>query len=338
MAQSQEMIYHRGPEMKALVNSLVPRLKADFNADHLFLVSGSGSAGIEMGFACLAKPTDKALVLTNGTFGDKLASCSKVYCETQVEKVPLGKGWSLERAKGYIDSASANGATVFATVYNETSTGVLNDARSICRYAKSKGMITLLDAVSAWAAAPLDIKDYCVDFTATGSQKAMGAAPGMAIVACNSEAMAMAESLPARTSYLDMKKFRKEMETSQTPTTPAVSVLFSMKAALDLIEGRGGFSAHRQRHAAAAERSRKFVQEIGFSVFSETGFHSPTITGFILENADDFRKRLREKHNLVTARDFGELKGKFFRICHIGNFTDADLDYAFDAIRKELGK
>ncbi|HIH19319.1 TPA: alanine--glyoxylate aminotransferase family protein [Candidatus Micrarchaeota archaeon] len=335
LSLSQEMIYHRGPEIKALIGNIVPRLKKDFNADHVFLVTGSGTAGIEMAFACLTKPNDKSLVIANGTFGDKLASCSKVYCSTQVEKQPLGKGWSLERAKDAIDRS---GAQIFAMVYNETSTGVLNDARAICSYAKSKGMVTILDAVSGWGAAPLDIKEFRVDFAATGSQKAMGAAPGMGIVAFTEEAMKRAESITARSFYLDMKKYKKDMENSQTPYTPAVSAIFSIKAALDYIDSRGGWEAHRARHGAAAEKSRKFVESMGYKVFAEPGFYSPTITGFILENADEIRKQLREKYQLVTARDFGELQGKFFRICHIGNFEDKDLEYAFDAIRKVLGK
>lgn len=335
MAQSQEMIYHRGPEIKVLIGSIVQRIKKDFNADYVFLVTGSGTAGIEMGFANLTKPNDKALVLANGVFGDKLASCSKVYCSTQVEKLELGKGWSLERAKELIDKS---GAQIFAMVYNETSTGVLNDARAICKYAKSKGMVTILDAVSGWGAAPLDIKEFGVDFAATGSQKAMGAAPGMGIVALTEETMKRAESITARSFYLDMKKYKKDMENSQTPYTPAVSVLFSIKAALDYIDSKGGFEAHRKKHEKAAEKSRKFVESMGYKVFAEPGFYSPTITGFILENADAIRKELREKYQLVTARDFGELQGKFFRVCHIGNFDDAHLDASFDAIRKVLGK
>jgi len=335
MAQSQEMIYHRGAEIKALIGSIVPRLKKDFNSDHIFLIGGSGTAAIEMGFACLAKPTDKVLVLANGTFGDKLASCSKVYCTTQVEKLPLGKGWSLERARDIIDKS---GAQVFAMVYNETSTGVLNNAQEICRYAKSKGMITILDAVSAWGAAPLDIKEFGVDFTATGSQKAMGAAPGIAIAAFTDEMMKRAEGITARSFYLDMKKYKKDMDSFQTPTTPPVSILFSIKAAMDYIDSKGGWDAHRKKHEAAAEKSRKFVESMGYPLFAEAGFYSPTITGFILENADAIRKQLKEQHQLVTARDFGELQGKFFRICHIGNFDDAHLDYAFAAIKKVLGK
>jgi aspartate aminotransferase-like enzyme len=288
-----------------------------------------------MAYACLTKPTDKSLVIANGTFGDKLASMSKVYCSTQVEKQPLGRGWSLERAKAAIDNS---GAQIFGMVYNETSTGVLNDAKAICKYAKSKGMVTILDSVSAWAAAPLDIKEFGVDFAATGSQKALGAAPGMAIVAFTDEMMKRAEGITARSFYLDMKKYQKDMANSQTPTTPAVSVLFSMQAAVEYINGKGGFESHRKKHSAAAEKSRKFVESMGYKVFAEPGFYSPTITGFLLENADDIRKQLREKYQLVTARDFGELQGKFFRVCHIGNFDDAHLDYAFDCIKKVLNK
>lgn len=337
-SQAQEMIYHRGPEIKAIISDIVPRLKKDFNSDHVFLVTGSGTAAIEMGFACVAKPGDKALVLANGTFGDKLVACSKIYCSTASATMPLGKGWSLERAREHIDRAAAEGATIFAMVYNETSTGVLNDAGAICKYAKGKGMITIVDAVSAWAAAPLDIKAMGIDFAATGSQKAMGAAPGMAIAAFTEEMMKRVEGIPARTFYLDMKKYKKDMDGWQTPTTPAVSVLYSVKAAMDYIDSKGGFDAHRDKHQKAAEKSREFVKSMGYPLFAEEGFYSPTITGFILEGADDIRKKLREEYRLVTARDFGELKGRFFRICHIGNFDDAHLDYAFGCIRKVLGK
>ena len=338
LAQSQDMIYHRGPEIKALISDIVPSLKKDFNADHVFIIGGSGTAGIEMGWACLTKPGDKALVLANGTFGDKLVSCAKIYASVTSATVPLGKGWSLERAKPHIDAAAAAGTTIFGMVYNETSTGVLNDVESICQYAKSKGMITLVDAVSAWGAAPLDIKSFGIDFTATGSQKAMGAAPGVAIVAFTDEMMKRAEGIPARSFYLDMKKFKKDMDGWQTPTTPPCSVLFSVKAAMDYIDAKGGWDAHRAMHAKAAEKSRAFVKSMGYPLFAEEGFYSPTITGFILDDADGIRKRLRDEHQLVTARDFGDLKGKFFRICHIGNFDDAHLDYAFAAIRKVLGK
>lgn len=336
LAQSKEMIYHRGPEIKVLVGGIVEAMKKDFNADYVFLVTGSGTSALEMAYACLTKQTDKSLVLANGTFGDKLGALSKVYCaNTQIEKQPLGKGWNLERAKEIIDSSNAQ---IFGMVYNETSTGVLNDAKSICKYAKSKGMITILDAVSAWGAAPLDIKEFGVDFTATGSQKALGAAPGIAFAAFTNEMMARAESIPARSFYLDMKKFKKDGANNQTPTTPAVSTLFSVQAAIEYINSKGGFEAHRKRHQEAAAKAREFVKSIGYQVFSEEGFRSPTITGFILEGADDIRKKLREEHKLVTARDFGELQGKFFRICHIGNFDDAHMQYGYGCIRKVLNK
>ncbi|VVB58250.1 2-aminoethylphosphonate--pyruvate transaminase [Candidatus Anstonella stagnisolia] len=334
-AEGKEMIYHRGSEMKELMKDVATKLKADFASDNFFVVTGSGTAGIEMCVANCVKPEEKILVLSNGTFGDKLASCADIYGSVQKVSQPLGKGWNLERAKEAIDNS---GATVLAMVYNETSTGVLNDAKGICKYAKSKGMLTIVDAVSAWAAAPLNCRDFGIDAVATGSQKAIGCPPGLSFVGMSSEAISKAEAGKPRSFYFDVRKYKKEMETFQTPTTPAVSLLYAVQAALELIERKGGLDAHRKRHLEGAAYSREFVKSLGKEVFSENGFYSPTITGFILENADDIRKRLKDKYGLVTARDFGELKGRFFRVCHIGHFTKEELDIAFGYIREVLQK
>lgn len=334
-AEAKEMIYHRGSEMKELMKDVAGKLKADFNADNFYVVSGSGTAGIEMCIANCIKPGEKTLILSNGTFGDKLASCAQIYANVQKVSQPLGKGWSLERAKEAIDNSDA---CVLGMVYNETSTGVLNDAKGICNYAKKKGMLTIVDAVSAWGAAPLNCHEFGIDAVATGSQKAIGCPPGLSFVAMSGEAVAKAESHPPRTFYFDVRKYKKEMETFQTPTTPAVSLLYAVQAGIGIIERKGGFDAHRKRHEEGAAHSREFVKSIGKEIFAESGFYSPTITGFILENADEARKTLKEKYGLVTARDFGELKGRFFRVCHIGHFTKEELDIAFGYIREVLGK
>ncbi|MBS3068791.1 alanine--glyoxylate aminotransferase family protein [Candidatus Micrarchaeota archaeon] len=334
-AQAKEMIYHRGPEMKELLKDVATKLKADFNAENFYIVTGSGTAGIEMCVANCVKPQENVLVLSNGTFGDKLANCAEIYGKVQKVSQPLGKGWSLERAKEAIDNSNA---TVLAMVYNETSTGVLNDAKGICNYAKKKGMLTIVDAVSAWAAAPLDCREFGIDAVASGSQKAIGCPPGLSFVAMGNEAVEKAQSHAARTFYLDVRKYKKEMETFQTPTTPAVSLLYAVQAALGVIEKKGGFAAHRKRHEEGAAYSREFVKSLEREVFAQSGFYSPTITGFILENADEVRKTLKEKYGLVTARDFGELRGRFFRVCHIGHFTKEELDVAFGYIREVLGK
>lgn len=334
-AQAKEMIYHRGLEMKELMGGVATKLKADFASDNFFVVTGSGTAGIEMCVANCVAPSENVLVLSNGTFGDKLASCAQIYGNVQKVSQPLGKGWNLERAKEAIDNSNA---TVLAMVYNETSTGVLNDAKGICNYAKKKGMLTIVDAVSAWAAAPLNCREFGIDAVASGSQKAIGCPPGLSFVGMSAEALSKAESHPPRSFYLDARKYKKEMETFQTPTTPAVSLLYAVQEALGLIEKKGGLDAHRKRHEDGAAYSREFVRSLGKEVFAESGFYSPTITGFILENADEIRKQLKEKYDLVTARDFGELRGRFFRVCHIGHFTKEELEIAFGYIREVLSK
>jgi aspartate aminotransferase-like enzyme len=330
-ASAKEMIYHRGAEIQELIKDLVARMKPAFGAEDVFMLPGSGTNAIEMCLANCCVKGEKALVLANGEFGNRLGEMAAYYSNAQIEKVALGKGWDLERAKAAIDNS---GAQVFAMVYNETSTGVGNHVPEICRYAKSKGMYTIVDSVSAWGAYPLNMEQMGIDFCATASQKALACPPGVGIFAAGKAGKERAMSMKCPVSILDYKAYAKSMEKFQTPWTPPVSLFFAIQESLKMIEERGGMDAHIKHHMEGAEYSRKFVKSVGKEVFAEEGFYSNTITGFILENADEIRKKLKSEYGLVTARDFGELKGKFFRVCHLGHFEIADLERAFELIRK----
>jgi aspartate aminotransferase-like enzyme len=334
-AQSREMIYHRGAEVETLMRYIVDNMKPGFGCEDLFLVSGSGTNAIEMCLANCCKKDEKILVLSNGEFGNRLAEAASLYSTVQQEKQPVGKGWDLERAKAAMDSS---GAQVFAMVYNETSTGVGNHVGEICKYAKSKGMLTIVDAVSAWGAYEFDMPKMGIDFAATASQKALSCPPGLGFFAAGKEGAERAASMKCPVDILDYKKFKKSMEKYQTPWTPPISTMFAVQESLRMIAEKGGLGAHIKSHEEAATLSREFVvKELGKKVFAEEGFYSNTITGFILENADDYRKKLREKHKLVTARDFGELKGKFFRICHLGHIETDELKLALSYIKDVVG-
>ncbi len=330
-AQAREMIYHRGAEVEALIKGIVDGMLPGFNCEDLFLISGSGTNAIEMCLANCCKKEEKILVFSNGEFGNRLAEMASLYSTMQQEKLPVGKGWSLERAKAAIDSSDAQ---ALAMVYNETSTGVGNRVGEICKYAKSKGMLTIVDAVSAWGAYEFDMQKMGIDFAATASQKALACPPGLGFFAASKAGQERAVSLKCPVDILDYRKFKKSMEKFQTPWTPPISTMFAVQESLKMIAEKGGLDAHIKSHMEAAALAREFVEkELGREVFAEKGFYSNTITGFILEGADDYRKKLRERHNLVTARDFGDVKGKFFRICHLGHIDVAQLKVALSYIK-----
>src|SRR5574337_338299 len=137
-AQTKEMITHRSGDFTKLYSDLVTRLRGYLSAEEAYVLTGSGALGLETLIMNLCEKKDKVVCFHNGEFGEHLATTVKVHAEALEHKLDGGQGWSLERAKAHIDGS---GARALAMVYNETSMGVRNAVREICRYAKSKGML-----------------------------------------------------------------------------------------------------------------------------------------------------------------------------------------------------
>jgi aspartate aminotransferase-like enzyme len=343
MAQSQEMISHREGRWSNLYSGLAERFRKYANAEESYLVTGSGTLGIEMNILNCVRRNERMVTLSNGEFGKRFAEICRVYCDNVEEhKTEIGKGWNIERAKAIIDNATSaakgtDAANVFGMVYNETSNGTLNDIRGICLYAKKKGMRTIIDGVSAWPATELDLKAMGIDFFSTGSQKAIASAPGITMLAISREGAEFNEKRadPIPSFYMNMKKYRKFMvEKKQTPFTPAVSLYFALKAAFDHLDGEGGPKGCGQRHAKASEFTQKWAERNGMAVVAEPGFRSYTITALWTERAKDIKKQMREKYDIEIATGMGETKEKMVRICHIGNFTQQELEKVLECVGK----
>ncbi|VVB66744.1 2-aminoethylphosphonate--pyruvate transaminase [Candidatus Gugararchaeum adminiculabundum] len=337
VAQANEMISHRCKEFDELHMWIINNLKKNFNAEEAYVITGSGSLGVETIICNAVNKQETMLCLTNGDFGDRFAKVAGIYAGKVItETLPWNQGWNLERAKPKIDAAHAAGAKVFGMVYNETSTGVTNKAGEICKYAKSKGMLTVIDAVSAWAGIELDMKAMAIDFTTTGSQKAIAAPPGLAMIGVSADGVKKYSSQIPPTYYNNMNTMKKFMEKKQTPYTPAVSLFFGLKAALERMERDGGYSANVKRHAEAAQYAREQAQKLGLKLFAEDGFRSNTVLAIETDKYDLIFKTLRDKYNIHIGGGQGQLKGKVIRPCHIGNFKKQDLDLLFAALREIL--
>ena len=338
-AQAAEMISHREQRWNVLHMDLVERFKKYTNAHEAYLVTGSGTLGIEMNILNCVRYDDKMLCLANGEFGKRFAEIARVYCKNVEEhKLDVGKGWDSEKCRAIIDSSNAQ---VFGMVYNETSNGTLNKITEICRYAKKKGMRTIIDGVSAWPASSVDMKVMCIDFFSTGSKKAIAAPPGIAMIGVSEEGAEFNEirSDVIPSYYMNMKKHRKFIaEKKQTPYTPAVSLYFALKAAFDHMDKEGGPKASEARHKKAAEHTHKWADRHGLKIVAEQGFRSNTITAIWADNAKDIKKQMREKFDIEIETGMGEYKEKMFRICHIGNFTMEELEKVLNCIGEVLEK
>ncbi|MFH1222251.1 MAG: aminotransferase class V-fold PLP-dependent enzyme, partial [Candidatus Micrarchaeota archaeon] len=158
-AQTKEMITHRSKDFTALYSDLCTRLKGYFNAEEAYVITGSGALGLETLVLNLCKKNEKAVCFPNGEFGEYCATTVGIYTNAIVHKHEKPEGWNLERAKAAIDASDAQ---VLAMVYNETGYGVCNHVKEICKYAKSKDMITIIDGISAWPGTEFDMKEFHV--------------------------------------------------------------------------------------------------------------------------------------------------------------------------------
>ncbi len=337
-AQCKEMITHRSGEFTKLYGDIVPRLKKYLNAEEAYVITGSGALGLETLILNLCEKDDKVLCLPNGEFGDHQATTVKVYANAIVQRLDDGKGWNLERAKQHIDSS---GAKILAMVYNETSMGVRNHIKEICAYAKSKGMLTIIDGISAWPGTEFDMKAFNADAFVTASQKGIAAPPGMALIGLSREAVeryTKRQYIPSY--YCDLRRHKKRYEQDQqTPNTPAITLFWSLQKAFDVLDAKGGIPSSVKRHADAAAHVRKRIVAMGFPLTAEKGFESNTVTGFVCKDAEQaktIKSRLASEYQIKIVGSRGKFKENGLRIAHMGNFEMKDLDACLDAIEKMI--
>jgi aspartate aminotransferase-like enzyme len=336
-AQTKEMITHRSGDFTKLYSDLVTRLRGYFQAQEAYVITGSGALGLETLILNLLEKNDKVLCFPNGEFGEHLCTTSGVFASPIITKQEEGKGWNLERAKGVIDANSD--ARAVAMVYNETSMGVRNHIREICQYAKSKGMLTIIDGISAWPGTDFNMKDFHADAFVTGSQKGIAAPPGMALIGLSSDAVGVYSRRTSIPSYYsDLRRHKKRYEQDQqTPNTPAITLFWALQKAFDVLDSKGGLPGAVKRHADASAHTRKRLTDMGFSLIAEKGFESNTVTGFVAKDAEQaktIKSKLASDYNIKIVGSRGKFKDTGLRIAHMGNFDMKNIDTCLDAIGK----
>lgn len=337
-AQCKEMITHRSGEFTKLYGDIITRLKNYFGAEEVYVITGSGALGLETLILNLCEKDDKVVCFPSGEFGDHQVTTVKVYANAIIHRFDEGTGINLERVKAHID---ASGAKILAMVYNETSVGVRNHIKEICKYAKSKGMLTIIDGISAWPGTEFNMKDYYVDAFVTGSQKGIAAPPGMALIGLSRDAV---EKYTKRayipSYYCDLRRHKKRYtQDQQTPNTPAITLFWALQKAFDVMDRGGGLPGAVKRHGDAAAHVRKRLTGMGFPVIAEKGFESNTVTGFVCKDAEqakNIKSKLASEYGIKIVGARGKFKDNGLRIAHMGNFRMEDLDACLDAMEKIL--
>lgn len=337
-AMTRQMINHRGPEFKQTLLDVTDKLKQLFQTKNdLFLLTASGTGGLEAAIVNTLSPGDKVLSVSIGVFGERFASIAEKF---GAEVIPLrfewGKSAEVEAIRQAL-RAEPNIKAVLVT-HNETSTGVTNDLASISTAVKEFDKLLLVDAISSLGSINLPVDDWHCDVTVTGSQKGWMAPPGLAMVSVSQEAWQAHSAARMPRFYWDFSKAKSYLEKGQTPWTPAVSTVFAMSVSLEMMlnEGLANIIA---RHARVAKAARDGIASLGLSLFAEASHASNTVTSVAASNGLDTKKLLqimREEHQVVLGGGQQTLDGKIFRIGHLGWVTEDDIEAVMSALKIAL--
>ena len=339
-AMSRQMINHRGPEFAQLINDITAKLREIFQTKNdVFLLTASGTGGLEAAIVNTLSPGDKVLSVSIGAFGERFATIAQQF---GAEVTPLRFEWGKAADADAVRKALQADPEIKAVLvtHNETSTGVTNDLARISRAVKEFDKLLLVDAISSLGSIELPVDDWQCDVTVTGSQKGWMVPPGLAMVAISDEAWQANTKAKMPRFYWDFTKARSYLEREQTPWTPAVSIVFDLSVSLDMMlkEGLANIIA---RHARVAKTTRQGIKALGLSLFAQESHASNTVTSIAASDGLDTKKLLkilREEHQIVLAGGQQKLSGKIFRIGHLGWITEEDIERVLEALKVALPK
>jgi aspartate aminotransferase-like enzyme len=342
-ATAQPLIDHRGPEFKALLESIERRMKPIFGTEQaqILILGSSGTGGLEAAVANLFGPGDRVLACPIGVFGDRLVGIARTFgCEVEVLETEWGGAVDATALRARLDAATGDArfAGVLLT-HNETSTGAQNDMAALAEAVRGHGAYVVVDSVSGLGASEFKMDEWGFDVVVTASQKALACPPGLTMVAVAPRAWDRIDAnVGAQRFYFDLKKAREFAALGQTPWTPPVSIVFGLEAALDEFERTGAVVVH-ERHARYARAIRAAAEALGLETYSRAGAHSVTVVALRLPpgiDGDAIRRSLRERRSVVIGGGQKSLKGKIIRIGTMGDLTQTDVLGALGALEIAL--
>jgi len=337
-AMTRQMINHRGPEFAQILHDVTEKLKQLFQTKgDVFLLTGSGTGGLEAAIVNTLSPGDKVLSVSNGAFGERFATIAERFgAEVTPLRFEWGKAAEVEAVRQALRAEPKIKAVL--VTHNETSTGVTNDLEAISSVVKEYDKLLLVDAISSLGSIDLPVDDWHCDVTVTGSQKGWMVPPGLAMVSLSQEAWQAYSKAKMPRFYWDFTKAKDYLEKGQNPWTPAISVVFALTVSLEMIlkEGLANVIA---RHIRVAKAARDGIQSLGLSLFAEESHASNTVTSVAASDGLDTKKLLRilrEEHQVVLGGGQQRLDGKIFRIGHLGWVTEDDIEAVMSALKVAL--
>jgi aspartate aminotransferase-like enzyme len=338
LAMSETMIHHRTPQFNKVFEEARTGLKKLFGTrNDVLMLASSGTGAMEAAVANLFSPRDKVLVVNGGKFGERWLNIANAFGLDPVEmKVEWGQAVKVEEVAKQIKAHPDLKAVMIQA--SETSTTVFHPVREIAKLTKN-GPLFLVDGVTAVGVVPIPVDEWDIDVLVTGSQKAMMLPPGLGFISLSERAWKKTKEARLPRFYFDLNLERKNQQKGSGAFTPAVSLIFGVRASLNMMQ-REGFDRVYARHARMSRATRAAATALGLKLLAPDS-PSPAATGIYLPDgidADRVLDYLRDHMNITLAEGQDQLKGKVIRIAHVGYMGAFDVITAIAALEMALRK
>lgn len=322
----------------AAVRAKLPRVVDGDGTHTAVLLAGSGTAAVEACLTSVVGPADRVLIVDNGAYGRRAHQIAHVF---GLPHRALRLGWDEYPHADRVDAALAEvpGATHCFFVHHETTTGMLNPLAEIVSACRSRGVQTVVDAMSSFGGVPLDLRASPADFVISSANKCLQGFPGLSFVLARREALGQVAELPRRSFYLHLyDNWRAQEEMGEFLYTPPVQVLHALDAALDELFGEGREARH-QRYAACYATLHTGMRALGFRSLLPEAWHSGLLTAY--HEPDHPAWRFDAMHDDLYARGVTVYPGKLsdartFRLANIGDLYPDDMRVALCHLDRHL--
>jgi aspartate aminotransferase-like enzyme len=336
-ALSRPIIHHRTPQFQEILKQAEEGLKYVFQTENdVFIFASSGTGVMEAAVANLLSPQDTAITVEGGKFGQRWTEICRAYrVNCEVIKVEWGKAIEPQDIEKRLKSNPKIKA-VFAT-HCETSTGVINDIQSIGKIIKNTEAVFVVDAISSLGAVPLLTDAWFCDMVVSGSQKGLMLPPGLGFISVSSKAWNLIGQSNSPRYYFDLRNAKKSLDKTDTPFTPAISLVIALNESLRMLRDEGLENVFL-RHKNMAEATRQAAKALGLELFAPAA-PSDVVTAIRVPSGIDggkLVKTMRDKYGVTIAGGQAQLKGKIIRIAHMGYIEEFDIILAVSCLEKVL--
>ncbi len=340
LAMAKHPIGHRSGDFSKVIAELTENLKwLHQTKNDVLMLTASGTGAMEAGIINFLSPGDRVIVGDNGKFGERWAKVAKAFqLNVDIIKAEWGKPLDPEEFRARLEADKEKAVKAVIITHSETSTGVLNDLETINKYVKEHGeALIIVDAVTSLGAVNIPIDEWGLDVVGSGSQKGYMIPPGMGFVSVSARAWQAYANAKIPRFYLDLGKYKKATDEDSSPFTPPVNLMYGLQAALQIMK-REGLESIFKRHQRLTLATREAMKALGLPLFAPDNSASPAITAVspTVVDAEKIRSVVKKKFDIVLAGGQDHLKGKIFRIGHLGFASERDILTAVAAIETSL--